>query len=60
LFQTEQNDKRPGDGPLTEPTAAARPWQREPVFVPQMGHEAADRGEGPRLSRRGEPTCSCY
>jgi hypothetical protein len=26
--------RRPGDGPLTEPTAAARACRREPVFLP--------------------------
>src|SRR6516162_7023193 len=25
---------RSGEGPLTEPTAAARAWQREPLFMP--------------------------
>src|SRR6516162_11014104 len=29
---------RSGEGPLTEPTAAARPWQRKLVFTPHTGH----------------------
>jgi hypothetical protein len=26
---------RPGEGPLTEPTAGAPPWRRELVFMPE-------------------------
>src|ERR1700738_811026 len=27
-----------GEGPLTEPTAAAQPWRRERVLMPHSGH----------------------
>jgi hypothetical protein len=29
---------RSGEGPLTEPSAAAQPWEREPLFMPHSGH----------------------
>jgi hypothetical protein len=29
---------RSGEGHLTEPTAAARPWQREPLTVADLQH----------------------
>jgi hypothetical protein len=32
------------EGPLTEPTAAVRHRQREPLFMPQSGHCEPDRG----------------
>jgi hypothetical protein len=28
---------RPGEGPLTEPTAGAQPWPRERVLMPRTG-----------------------
>ena len=28
----------PGEGLLSQPTAVARPWTRERVFVPHTGH----------------------
>jgi hypothetical protein len=30
-----------GEGPLTEPTAAAQPWRRERVLMPRTGHSCA-------------------
>jgi hypothetical protein len=29
---------RPGEGPLTEPTAGAQPWPRERVLMPHFRH----------------------
>ena len=29
---------RSGEGPLTEPTAAAQPWRQEPALMPLSGH----------------------
>jgi hypothetical protein len=28
----------PGEGLLTEPTPAVRPWSRERIFMPHTGH----------------------
>jgi hypothetical protein len=40
-----------GEGPLTEPTAAAQPWRRERVLMPLSGHPPwlVDRLGGKRL-----------
>ena len=29
---------RPGEGPLTAPTAATQPWRRLPLFMPHRRH----------------------
>ena len=44
---------RPGEGPLTEPTSAAQPSRREPLFMPQFGR----RRLSSRLPQRG--WCPC-
>src|ERR1700736_2470861 len=35
---------RPGEGPLTEPTAGAQPWPRERVLMPQSRPSTAGQG----------------
>jgi hypothetical protein len=37
-----------GEGPLTEPTAAARLWEREPLFLPLFGRSQAPTAFGAR------------
>ena len=42
---------RPGQGPLTEPTAVTQAWRRELVFMPQSGppRDYADAALSARL-----------
>ena len=48
---------RPGEGPLTEPTAGAQLWPKERVLMPQMRHSIrahADELRSVRMISRGD------
>src|SRR5437867_2658710 len=51
LWRDSPVASRSGEGRLTEPTAAARPWRPELVFMPHCRHS---RTGGIRLRRGGE------
>src|SRR5271169_1990383 len=54
-----------GEGQLSEPTAVAQPWPREPLLMPHSSHLAAATGvlsagweaEVERSRRRGSASC---
>ena len=44
--------RRPGEGPLTEPTAATQPRRQEPLFMPLNGHRCGSERVVFRSPRR--------
>src|SRR5258707_2431717 len=51
---------RPGEGPLTEPTAGAQPWPRERVLMPQNRRSRRASGSAESGGQGTFPICPAF